>query len=307
MPANQIQTKNLVTLTGKLCELEVTRGTKANPTEEAIRLSGSIMLNDDPNFKVSFRHLNHHLVRKLKKNGEPRKDYPKYLKFIEQAKPMSEAGADASMVTLTGHIVSNDFYNKNGELVEATAIEPSSIVVVANSAEQKDELIFQGMVRKQSRETRNSEETGRIRAEVLGIDFMGVAIPFEFIVPEKYANAFEDRYEPHTCARFSLKHELRIDVTQQPTGGIGEQWTEGKPRVEWVLCGATDPIDEDDDRAIPATVIKEGLAKRAENLERLKERQNANTDSQPTFHSATTNAGSRDINVYGDDPDELPF
>ena len=307
MPAktNKTQTKNKVTLTGKLCELKVTRGTKANPNEEVIRLDGSIMLNNDPNFKIGFR--NAFPVRKFKKDGDLRKDYPKYLVFATNAKPVSEVGTEhASVVTLSGRVASNDFYNENGDLVEATMINPISIDIVADSAEDKDETIFQGMVRKQTKEMRDGEETGRIRAEVIGIDGMGTAIPFKFIVPEQYAEAFEDRYVPHTSATFSLKHELTAVEHKKSTGGIGEQWTEGKPRINWLLCGATDPFEDDDERGISKATVKMALEKRNENLERQKAyRESQQQQGRTTITTGTTSVSL--ANNWENDPDELPF
>lgn len=261
---------NRVHITGKLAELDVRKGTKNDPQAAQFSISGAIILNDDPNFKVPFRTA--FPIRKLKKDGTPRKDWEPMVAFIQQAKPVSLVGMEqASTVSLDGRIANGDFIGKDGNVVEMSMIDVGSLTITAPTAEQVDKTTFTGVIRSVRREANaDGEETGRLKVEVVGLDFFDTAIPFRFIVPEKYADPFEDDYTPKMTAELYLSHELRTEEKKQSTGGIGEQWTTGKPRVEWVLCGASDPIAPDSPRAISAEAIKAGIVKYGDEIERKK-------------------------------------
>lgn len=286
---------NRVSITGKLAELDVRKGSKTDPTAAQFSINGALILNGDPNFKIPFRTA--FPIRKLKKDGTPRKDWEPMVHFIQQAKPMSDVGMEmASMVTLGGRIVNGDFVTKDGNVVEMPVIDIGSLTIAAPTAEQVDKTTFTSVIRTVRRETNaDGEETGRLKVEAIGLDFFGTAVPLRFIVPEKYADPFEDSYTPKTTAKLYLGHELHMQEKQQSTGGIGEQWTTGKPRIEWVLCGASDPISPDDSRAIPADAIKEGLAKRNDDIERKKAWQEGRNN---------TSEGSA---VLAKEDDDLPF
>lgn len=263
-----LQTTNSVTLTGKLADLDIRHGTKANPRAEQINISGHIQIGDDPNFKVPFR--NNFPIKKYRKDGGENKTYAALTMLPGQVKTIADVGLnEATTVQLRGRIFANDFVT-NGELVESVGLEPSSIQQ-APPTELNDysRITFKGAVRTIKDEVnKQGEETGRLKMEVVGLDFMGTAVPFTFIVPEALAEAVKDTFEPRMTSTFYLQYGMHmVETTPTENGGIGVRFTEGYSRLERILLGADTPCSEDESGAISSKVLKEAMAKRQENLD----------------------------------------
>lgn len=307
MPKNEqktVQRKNFVELVGKLADLKIRFGTKANPRAEKLSVTGSVQIGDDPSFKVAFRTL--YPIAKNRKDGAPRKDYAAFAPLETSLRSIAQVGQqDASYVRVKGRIATNIWCNQQGDLIEAPVIEPSSIVLARETDPSYARITMEAMIRRIRPEGSKDEgETGRLKVEVATINGLGTAVPLQFIVPEDMKETFEDAYEEKQTATFNIEYALRIIEPTSNAGGIGVMWTNGQTRLERVLVAANRPVDEDNKRAISIDEMKAALEKYKQHIADVQ----AYAESrQAKPASATAATGTVDpSNNYAND-DELPF
>ena len=144
----------------------------------------------------------------------------------------------------------NDYVGKSGKVVSVDCFNVQGVKILSEPAdEEKFEGVIEGMLTKCVPEYVNEEETGRLKVEITGVGYNEKALPHQLYVSADLADQFNDIYEMGSLASFSVEIksvEYGVQKTTS-TGGFGRRAdvNTGFTRVEWIVIGGEEPIDEE--------------------------------------------------------------
>lgn len=144
----------------------------------------------------------------------------------------------------------NDYVGKSGKVVSVDCFNVQDVRILSELADdEKFEGIIEGMLTKCVPEYVNEEETGRLKVEITGVGYNEKALPHQLYVSADLADQFNDIYEMGALASFSVEIksvEYGVQKTAS-TGGFGRRAdvNTGFKRVEWIVIGGEEPIDEE--------------------------------------------------------------
>ena len=303
------QMTNQVILTGKIAEFEMKTGTVTNGESKGapyVSIKGQIQFGDHKAMTRAFeRYVQEYRIKDGKKTES--KAYEPTLNWANSVKSVAKYNWDeATEVSLTCSLATNDYVNKENKLIEALKYNIAFINDV--DGEYKGTADIEGYIQSIAPETKGKDEdqveTGRLRVTILTNDFFGNIIPVKnIIVPVELKEAFEEGYEVGQTAKVFVDFTLhKGEEKPKKSGGIGVQrTTDAKSYVEMILTGADPAVDEDEEEAFSKEAVKIGLAERKTFLDELKE---------AGYQGEKNKASNGTVNKYNFQPvadDEIPF
>ena len=261
--------KNDVCLAGKLLELSDVREGTTQKGIDYISFKG--IIGYDGENKACTQRFSAFIQAK-KSDGNPSKIYPVATKWVQEAVPATENPENPTMVQFRGSLVDNPFVNKEGKLVEATEFRVS---LIGDFKEYKADIDLEGFIQAITEEEVNDDATGRYKMTLFTRDIFNNNLSVKnIIIDAETYKAMMDAgdYERGVTATFFIS--LKAGKVAQPVKGgfgvqrVGDQTT----RSEWMLCGATPPIDLDSEQALSNAIVKAAMAERAAKLKEIEDK-----------------------------------
>lgn len=266
---------NMVTLAGKIAEIEVKEGTNKNKSAD-IKIKGKIQFGDTKAHTQRFETY----VAQFNAEGKENKLYEMTLPFAKSVKSIAKDGEEnATTVSIQGEFGTNDYVNQQDKLVEGLKIDAKFFNDVNSLSQDEFKGIadIEGYIQSIEPEVKGEDEkeTGRLKVTIITNDFFGNIIPIKnIIVPEDLKEGFEEAYEVGQTAKLFVDFIPNKSGEQKvKKGGLGKQRvTQGRSYVEMIVTGADPAYDEDDELGIDAEAIRIVLAERKSALNELKEK-----------------------------------
>lgn len=303
---------NEMTLTGKIAELTVRRGTDKNNILY-ISVKGVVQFSTD---KAASRRFEcwepEYRINKETKEQKKNTGYDRVEQFLKhaEANTIAKVGYDNAYVcSLVCNVEPNDYVNSQNELKEGLRLvsrfyntpgEKGSPIEYGTTSQTEGYL--QSVVAEVSGE--NREETGRLRATVLSTNYFGDLVIFKnVVVKADDAETVLDSYEVGCTAKFFLEYEFTRVQEAPKTGGFGKRRSDDHVITELVMAGADPACDEDSDKAISKTAIKIAMNERQACLNELKEKGYQGNQSQSSTHGNTSTVTKSAVIA----DDDIPF
>lgn len=298
---------NVVTLAGKITEIEIKKGTNKNKSAD-IKIKGEIQFGDTKAHTRKFETY----VAQYNAEGKENKLYDMTLPFVNSVKSVAKVGEEeATLVSIQGEFKANDYINKKDMLVEGLKIDAKFF---NDFTEYQGVADVEGYIQSIVPEVKGEEEkeTGRLKVTLITTDFFGNIIPVKnIIVPADIREAFEENYQVGQTAKLFVDFVVnKADEKPVKTGGIGKQRvTQGKSYVEMILTGADPSFDEDDDMGISSEAIRIALSERKALLNDIKEKgyQGGTQGGGNSGNSSNRKGLGSGKPAPVEDPDEIPF
>ena len=262
---------NMVTLSGKVTEIEIRKGNNKNKSAD-ISIKGEIQFGDTKAHTRKFETY----VAEFNAEGKESKMYDKILTFANSVKSVAKAGEDeATMVSIQGEFGTNDYMSSKDKLIEGLKINAKFFNDVKVDEEFKGVADVEGYILTIAPEVKGEEEkeTGRLRVTIITTDFFGNIIPVKnIIVPADLREGFEEGYQEGQTAKLFVDFIVnQSEGKPVKAGGLGKQRvTQGKSYVEMIVTGADPAFDEDDEMGISTEAIRIALSERKAKLDDLK-------------------------------------
>jgi len=239
---------NMVTLSGKVTEIEIRKGNNKNKSAD-ISIKGEIQFGDTKAHTRKFETY----VAEFNAEGKESKMYDKILTFAN----------------------SNDYVSSKDKLIEGLKINAKFFNDVKVDEEFKGVADVEGYIQTIAPEVKGEEEkeTGRLRVTIITTDFFGNIIPVKnIIVPADLREGFEEGYQEGQTAKLFVDFIVnQSEGKPVKAGGLGKQRvTQGKSYVEMIVTGADPAFDEDDEMGISPEAIRIALSERKSKLDDLK-------------------------------------
>ena len=314
------QLTNNVRLAGAIAEIESKEGTTTQGIPY-ISINGSIQCGEDPVNTVRFRSF----IKSQKADGSDSKNYVTVKEWLNKCVPMTKDKENCTFVDLRGSVVSNDYVNREGRLVEGFSY---NMQLFNKFTEYACQIDMEGFIHSIIDETEgeDGEPTGRKKLRLISRDIFRNTLDIKNIfIPEELVGPIEDNdYEAGRTATFFIDLIPNHKEAPVQSGGIGKQRvTEGRTYLEMVLTGANPPIDEDSDKAIPVALVKAAMNERKIHLKEIEDAgYQGSSDGGSVTDSTTRNsiggkatsstktssskASSKKIDKVDDD-DDFPF
>ncbi|MCK9198920.1 MAG: hypothetical protein M0P49_04890 [Bacilli bacterium] len=298
---------NMVTLAGKITEIEVKKGKNKNLSPD-IKIKGEIQFGDT---KAQSRKFETYIAQ-YNAEGKENKLYDMTLPFVNSVKSVAKVGEEeATLVSIQGGFKANDYVNKKDILVEGLKIDAKFF---NDFTEYQGLADIEGYIQSIVPEVKGEEEkeTGRLRVTLITTDFFGNIIPVKnIIVPADIREAFEENYQVGQTAKLFVDFVVnKADEKPVKTGGIGKQRvTQGKSYVEMILTGADPAFDEDDDMGISSEAIRIALSERKALLNDIKDKGYQGGAQSGNIGGSSSNRKGLGSNKPApvDDDDSIPF
>lgn len=261
---------NMVTLAGKVTEIEIKKGTNKNKSAD-IQIKGEIQFGDS---KAQSRKFETYIAQ-FNAEGKENKLYDMTLPFVNSVKSVAKVGEEeATLVSIQGEFKANDYVNKKDILVEGLKIDAKFF---NDFNEYQGVADVEGYILSIVPEVKGEEEkeTGRLRVTLITTDFFGNIIPIKnIIVPAELKEGFEEGYQEGQTAKLFIDFVVnQSEGKPVKSGGLGKQRvTQGKSYVEMILTGADPSFDEDDDMGISSEAIRIALSERRAILNDIKDK-----------------------------------
>lgn len=296
------QLVNNVVLAGKLAELKVTKGnTKKNVPY--ISLKGAVQCGEDPVYTVRFRSFS----QKTKADGTDSKMYSNLVEWAKKAVPMTKDKENCTMFQGRGSISMNDFINKDNKLVESVEFNINNF---SDFREYKCDIDLEGFIYSITDETKgeDGDTTGRKIMRVISKENIGNNIVDlkKVIVTEENVPCL-DEFEIEAKKTLTMYISLIPNREEEPKKrGFGKQrTTNGNAKLEYIMVGADEPLEEDNKNSLSPALIKKAMNERKIHLKEVEDKGYLGGNSESTTNTASENSADKMQAV--DDDDEFPF
>lgn len=237
------------------------------------------------------------------------KSYKKILDFFNnnESKTMAQVGFDEAVaVKVEGAFSMNDYVNASDELLSSLKMDGSFFNPVDKDNDGKEKYFAQttveGYIHSIIPETKDGEETGRYKLNLITTTYKGEAVPITMIVPADIADDVTGNYEVGQTAQFYGDYVINKAVAKPKSGGFGTKRDEDKIFAELIVVGGEAPFEADDEKGISKETITKIMQVRNEAIDEIKAKgylgnKNSNDSSKSTAKSSskTTAVSSDDI------------
>ena len=245
----------------------------------------------------------------------------------EEKNIVSGDNDNASLVSVSGRLMENRYYNTNTKAAavnlrwNATRVSTSK---VTTDATQGCTLSGNFYIKSIAPETNNDEETGRLKVCLVAVDYGANPILIDAIVAEDLADAFEDIYEVGQTASFDMdvifEHVGATVSKEKAFGKSGTIKSTGYDKELLVITGGDEPIEESEEEDDEGNPVDNGYINPKAMKMALKEREtmlteitqnggNANKVKSGTSSGlkAKKKLGNKKTTTHPLDDDENPF
>ena len=264
---NQIrQAENSVKIEGLLRELKL--------EEKDDVISGEVIIATDPQSEHAVRVY----AKRLTNEGKPNTAYKGLQTLINESKDTSiaalmkegrsldEAQSMATKIRIGGktggQLGRNEFY-AGAEFVSRPSVSANYFHrIVDKSFSPKAEFEVECYFDKIRKETKDSEETGRIIIDAIIPCYNGVVIPMEFVADGETAEYIEANYEAKKTGRIwgEVINVVERVVTKKSGFGKDKEDIQTNYTREFLITGGKEEqYDEDDKNAYPTEVIQAAM------------------------------------------------
>lgn len=302
---------NNVVLAGKLAELDEVREADDKNGKHYISVKGAIQCGESTTLIRNFECF---IYEKTKKN-EDSKAYTNMKSWLKNAVPMTKNAESPTMVEMVGNMKDGAYVNASEELKETVKY---SMSLVNPFTEYRCDITLEGYVKNVSPEMRDDKETGRLKVELVSMDFSKNVMDIKnIIVPKEVVDGFSAcGYEDGVLGKLYLSYVPHED--KAPTkGGFGKKMTAGKSYSELTVVGAEDAVEIADeggsDTVLDRDGVKNMLSVRKEYINELKEKGYQGSKKESSVASsgksfAKKNSKAKKVEEDEDeDEDDLPF
>lgn len=311
---------NEVKLSGRLLELtfEVKEKSGEDAKKDYLGVTGLIQYGETEEEAERFKGF----FNKYTVKGTQSKKYDMALEWVKNAIPATKDKENASYVTIKGHLVANDYVNREEKLIEA-------IVITADffgkyDGENSCQINLEAVLRGNDPEIVNDVETGRNRLTLLGVGYKQRGFTLKrVIVPKEFVSQVSNLYSIDDTALFRIDYKLHasnapVAVSSNVAFGEGRSITSGKNYSEYVLVGADVPLDEDNG-ALSKELIKGILAERKAYLDEIKNNGYKGAAEVPSSSTSNSRTGIGSARITSkpsetssglspvEDDDDMPF
>jgi len=264
--------ENKVELGGILAELsEIREGVTKEGSIPYVSFNGAIQCGETPDMTVRFRTF----VKSKKADGSESKIFAKVKNWAQTATPLTRATASnpATKVNMLGSVTDNPYVNDKGELKEATQF---NMQLINDFQKYQANINLEGFIHSITDETTaEGDVTGRKKMRLIARDFFRNTLDIKnIIIPEAIVEDVENGgYERGRTATFKMSLLPNTKTKAAKKGsGIGDWNTEVSSHtfLEWVMTGASEVINIDDEKALDAKLIKRAMEERVSHLEEVK-------------------------------------
>ena len=187
-------------------------------------------------------------------------EYVSIASLLKEGRTLEEAQPLATKVRVTrGRLERNEFYT-NDELVSRPAISSNFFNRVDdNSFEPKAEFELECYFERKRKETKDSEETGRLLVDVIIPIYGGAVIPMELVADGEIADYLEANYETKRTGNIwgSIVNIVERTATKKSGFGAAKEEVKVNYTRELVITGGTEEqYDEDSEKAYTTEQIK---------------------------------------------------
>lgn len=308
--SNQVlrEAENVVKIEGVVSEIRLEE--KKGNGKEYITGEIDIKVNDDV-------HTINVYSNKINKQGKESGLYKGFLTIKSEYKSIATHGDAADKVRIDeGKIGLNEYVGHDGEIKSYPKLSANFInrLTANDPFSPKAKFILEMCVANVTEEKKQGEETGRALIKGYVPLYEGKpVIPFEVVVGEKNAvNYVTNHYEKGNTVTVYGDIVNNTTVTKKEVEvGFGKPQEQIKRTAvrEFLIDGGSEPLEDDDKKALDPKLIKKGLADREAYHAQMKEKKkNAATSNNSNFPSSNKN------NPFVDDgkpidisDDDLPF
>lgn len=289
--AKKDEIKNVVSIIGTLAELTVSQGVQKESGVAFLSVTGVVQYGTEDYETLEFNMY----CPEFDKDGNPKKNYPKYVAFFngiqEKKLTIADGNPDAKPIRLKvlAGFKDNYFWGEDGKFISNPKI--SSNYVVEATSKDKDGASFNldCVIKSFKKEIANEEETGRLITDVYTWDFFGNVVPVEhLIIPEDMADDFEDVYEKGDMLNLAGSYVCR-QVVKSVKAAVGKAEDRTYTIKEKILTYGQLPYEEENPKYEKKTHLQEALNERDMRIKSDKHNPEC-TDAIPTPSPTVTPA-----------------
>lgn len=259
-------------LTHEACEVKLENDEKVD--SERIRGKISVRINNTVKIFDVF------CTKTTSKNEEAKtwKNAKSWLEFVpeiggsittnfgkENKKSISGDKENASLVSISGRINENRYYNQNTKDA-AVNVRWNANRISTSKVSEDDEhgctLSGTFYIKSIKSEEKNEEETGRLLVTLCAVGYGASPIVVETVVAEDLAEAFNDMYEAGQTASFDIdvvsEHIGSTVNGKKAFGDSGKIKANGYDRETLMIVGGDEPIEESDEEDDDGNPIDNG-------------------------------------------------
>lgn len=209
----------------------------------------------------------------------------------------------------------SDFVTKENTVSTGVQFSLNSANRVSTDTESLFDIDMDAFIRGIHPEIINEEETGRILVDVVGVNFAEEAEPYQLIVEEDMADAFDGFWEIGQTVRITVTPKMvhKGEVKKQQVGfGRAANTRSGYDKLELIIVGGSPAYEKPDDEETPTKVLQASYVKELWGARQLKlenlPKEKAKREAEKNKKDAKANVGKKKTTVeepYVDDPSSL--
>lgn len=233
---------NKTVIEGILVEKELKAGTAEKTGVDYV--SGRVHIETSPGNVVAVDVFESEKTQKGVVNAK----YATLKGIYDNGKARHDGADQPTTLRVVSALGTNDWYNKEGELVSSLINRGGFINITAQVA-PKAEFETDVVIRSVVPELRNEQETGRAIVNAIIFDYAGKALPAKFVVDNPKGVEFFQNLDPNTFTRVwgtQVNSTIVNERTEESAFGDAKVVKSSYSRKEFVITGAqTEAYDEE--------------------------------------------------------------
>lgn len=222
------------------------------------------------------------------KNGTTNAKYATLKGIADNGKARHDGADQPTSLRVVSALGTNDWYNKEGELV-SSLINRGGFINVTGQISPKAEFEVDVVIRSVVPEIRNEKETGRAILNAIVFDYANKALPAKFVVDNPKGVEFFQNLDPNTFTRIwgtQVNSTIVNERTEESAFGDAKVVKSSYSRKEFVVTGAqTEAYDEDQ---LTADDLNQAIQARNVAVAELKAKNEAYQASRTSTPSSAT-------------------
>jgi hypothetical protein len=222
-----------------------------------------------------------------KKDGTDNANAKGYQTIINEYLTVAKHGRDnADKVRITqGKIGLNEYYGQDGLLKSFPQLSTNFVnrLNAGETLNPRAEFEVEIFVKSVVPETRNDDETGRVKVNAIIPMYGGKVIPFELMVGEEGAEFVSDNYEVGCTTKVFGDIVNFKEVTETEVAvafGKPQKKVTTKTIREYLITSGSDPYEEEDMKSYKIPDIQQAMVERETYLAELKNKDNSSKQEE---------------------------
>jgi hypothetical protein len=232
--------------------------------------------------------------------GQANQKYAVLKGIADNGQAKHDGAASPTKLRITSALGTNDWFNKEGELV-SSLINRGAYINVSNTVNPRAEFETDVVIKSVQPEIRNEQETGRVFVNGIIFNYANQALPARFVVENEQGVNFFQNVEPMTFTRVwgqQVNSTIVNEKTEESAFGDAKVVKSSYSRKEFVITGAqTDAYDEE---SLSADELQAALQARNVAIAELKARTDAYQSTKTSAPAAKTSGKGLGTVATGD-------